>query len=182
MKVVETKLSGVYLIEPKVFPDARGFFYESYSAQKLAIQGINTVFVQDNHSKSVKGVLRGLHYQKGEAAQTKLVRCIVGEIFDVAVDLRKDSPTFGQWFGCVLSAENNKQLYIPKGFAHGFAVLSDEAEFLYKCDAYYNPQAERGVLWNDSQLGIDWQIKAPLLSDKDTKWPTLANISAEDLF
>jgi dTDP-4-dehydrorhamnose 3,5-epimerase len=180
MKVIETKLQGVYLIEPKVFPDARGFFYESYSAQKLAAQGITTVFVQDNHSKSVKGVLRGLHYQKGEAAQTKLVRCVRGEIFDVAVDLRKASPTFGQWFGCILSAENNRQLYIPKGFAHGFAVLSDEAEFLYKCDAYYNPQAERGLLWNS--LDIDWGIQHPLLSDKDNKLPALANIPTEDLF
>ena len=136
--------------------------------------------MQDNHSKSVKNVLRGLHYQKGEAAQTKLVRCVVGEIFDVAVDLRKNSLTFGQWFGCVLSAENNKQLYIPKGFAHGFAVLSETAEFMYKCDSYYNPQAERGLLWNS--LDIDWGVQNPVLSEKDTKLPILSAIAAEDLF
>jgi dTDP-4-dehydrorhamnose 3,5-epimerase len=182
MKSIETTLKGVFIIEPKVFNDERGFFYESYSAQKLATVGINTIFVQDNHSKSVKGVLRGLHYQKGAAAQTKLVRCVQGEIYDVAVDLRKNSPTFGQWFGCILSAENKKQLYIPKGFAHGFAVLSETAEFLYKCDSYYNPQSERGIIWNDPQLNISWDVSNPIISAKDNKLPLLAAISAEDLF
>lgn len=182
MKVTETKLKGVYVIEPKVFADERGFFYESYTQQKLAAAGINTVFVQDNHSRSVKNVLRGLHYQKGDAAQTKLVRCVVGEIFDVAVDLRQGSPTFGQWVGCVLSAENKKQLYIPKGFAHGFAVLSDTAEFLYKCDAYYDPQAERGIIWNDQKLNIAWGMGEPIVSAKDAKLPSLQDIHSEDLF
>jgi dTDP-4-dehydrorhamnose 3,5-epimerase len=182
MKVTETKLKGVYVLEPKVFADERGFFYESYTQQKLAAAGINTVFVQDNHSRSVRSVLRGLHFQKGDAAQTKLVRCVVGEIFDVAVDLRKSSPTFGQWYGCVLSAENKKQLYIPKGFAHGFAVLSDTAEFLYKCDAYYDPQAERGIIWNDRQLNITWGIDEPIVSAKDAKLPLLQDIHSADLF
>lgn len=182
MKVTETKLKGVFIIEPKVFADERGFFYESYTQRKFIEAGIKTIFVQDNHSRSVKGVLRGLHYQKGNAAQTKLVRCVQGEIFDVAVDLRKTSPTFGQWFGCILSAENKKQLYIPQGFAHGFAVLSDTAEFLYKCDNYYDPQAERGIIWNDPQLGIAWGISNPIISSKDNKLALLKNISAEDLF
>ncbi|MDR2429255.1 MAG: dTDP-4-dehydrorhamnose 3,5-epimerase, partial [Candidatus Margulisbacteria bacterium] len=149
MKVIQTEFPGLLIIEPQVFPDERGFFYESYSQKTFAAVGLDAVFVQDNHSQSGRGTLRGLHFQKGALAQTKLVRCTLGEVYDVAVDLRRGSPTFKQWFGVTLSAANKKQFYIPRGFAHGFAVLSDSAEFQYKCDAYYAPQAEAGILWND---------------------------------
>lgn len=162
---------GLVIITPKIFPDGRGFFLESYKYSDFAENGINEYFTQDNHSRSAKGVLRGLHYQLEPYAQGKLVRCLEGEIFDVAVDIRKSSPTFGKWFSVKLSAENNKMLYIPKGFAHGFVVISDEAEVYYKCTAEYRPSSERGIIWNDSNLNIDWPVKEPVLSEKDSRYP-----------
>ncbi|MGK7940342.1 MAG: dTDP-4-dehydrorhamnose 3,5-epimerase [Crocosphaera sp.] len=168
MKVIQTKIPDVVIIEPRVFGDDRGFFYESYNQKSFTeATGINKNFVQDNHSKSQKNVLRGLHYQI-QQPQGKLVRVVVGEVLDVAVDIRKSSPTFGQWVSCLLSAENKRQFWVPEGFAHGFVVLSDAAEFLYKTTDYYAPQYERSILWNDADLAIDWQLKGePLLSKKD---------------
>lgn len=168
MNVITTDLPGVVIIEPKVFGDDRGFFYESFNAKVFEEKtGISTTFVQDNHSKSQKGVLRGLHYQL-ENTQGKLVRVTHGEVLDVAVDVRRSSPHFGQWVGVRLSADNRRQLWVPEGFAHGFVVLSDSAEFLYKTTDYYNPAAERCIRWDDPDLAIDWQLtEAPLLSAKD---------------
>ncbi len=168
MKVVETSIPDVLIIEPKVFGDERGFFYESFNAAAFeAATGLKRQFVQDNHSKSQRGVLRGLHYQI-QQPQGKLVRVVAGEVFDVAVDLRKSSPSFGRWFGTHLSAQNQHQLWIPEGFAHGFVVLSESAEFLYKTTDYYAPEHERSLLWNDPELGIQWPIdEAPQLSAKD---------------
>lgn len=168
MNVVTTDLPGVLIIEPKVFGDERGFFYESFNAKAFeAATGLNTTFVQDNHSRSQKGVLRGLHYQL-ENTQGKLVRVIAGEVLDVAVDIRRSSPHFGQSVAVRLSAENNRQLWVPEGFAHGFVVLSDYAEFLYKTTDYYTPSAERCIRWDDPALGIDWQLsETPQLSAKD---------------
>ncbi|TLX58967.1 dTDP-4-dehydrorhamnose 3,5-epimerase [Stutzerimonas nosocomialis] len=168
MNVIETSLPGVLVIEPKVFGDARGFFYESFNAARFEdATGIRREFVQDNHSKSQRGVLRGLHYQI-QQPQGKLVRVIAGEVFDVAVDLRRSSPTFGKWFGIHLNAESHRQVWIPEGFAHGFVVLSETAEFLYKTTDYYAPAHERSLLWNDPALGIEWPIdQAPQLSAKD---------------
>jgi len=168
MRVVRTAIPDVLIIEPKVFGDARGFFYECFNAKVFAEStGLNVAFVQDNHSKSVKGVLRGLHYQI-QQPQGKLVRCVQGEVFDVALDIRKNSPTFGQWVGELLSGENKRQLWIPPGFAHGFVVLSETAEFLYKTTDYYAPQFERCIAWNDPDLKIDWQFDGvPALSAKD---------------
>ena len=169
MKVTSLKIPDVKLIEPDVFEDERGFFYESFNQQKLneAI-GKNIAFVQDNHSKSSKGVLRGLHYQDEPFAQGKLVRVIAGEVFDVAVDIRKNSPTYGQWVSEVLSADNCKQLWIPEGFAHGFLALTDEAEFLYKTTDFYNKEAERLIHWNKNDFDIKWPfLKNIILSDKD---------------
>jgi len=183
MKTIETSLPGVLLIEPDVFGDERGFFLESYHAEKFRDLGIPNQFVQDNHSLSRRGTLRGLHYQL-QNPQAKLCRVIRGEVLDVAVDIRIGSPHFGKWMSAILSAENKRQIFVPKGFAHGFLVLSDEAEFLYKCDAFYNPQDERGVLWNDPQIGIDWGIgdgMEVLLSGKDKVNPTLANAGEENL-
>ncbi len=182
MQIKATTLAGVFIITPLVFNDERGFFLESYHYKKFQKLGIPVKFVQDNHSRSIQNTLRGLHYQKGKSAQSKLVRCIAGEIFDVAVDLRKKSPTFGQWFGCILSAENKQQLFVPKGFAHGFSVLSPTAEVTYKCDAYYDQQAEAGIIWNDPELNIDWKIKDAFVSGKDTKLPNLKDIKRKDLF
>lgn len=168
MKVTDTSLPGVKLIEPKVFGDERGFFYESFNRKAFAeAVGVDVDFVQDNHSRSTRGVLRGLHYQLPPHAQGKLVRVVAGEVFDVAVDLRKSSPTFGKWAGVILSAENKKQLWLPAGFAHGFCVLSDWAEFLYKTTDYYSPAHERCVKWDDPTLAIDWPVKSPVLSAKD---------------
>jgi dTDP-4-dehydrorhamnose 3,5-epimerase len=169
MKVTPTAIPDVLIIEPKVFGDARGFFFESYNRQSFqAATCLDVDFVQDNHSKSTKGVLRGLHYQLPPKAQGKLVRVVQGEVFDVAVDLRKSSPTFGRWVGDILSAENKKQLWIPPGFAHGFLTLSNSAEFLYKTTDYYSPEHERGLLWNDPALGIAWPIDGePKLAAKD---------------
>jgi len=161
MKVIETKIPGLLIIEPRVFGDERGFFFESYNEKVFnEATGVSPRFVQDNHSKSVKGVLRGLHYQLPPKAQGKLVRVVQGEVFDVAVDIRKGSPTYGQWVGEVLSAENKKQLWIPPGFAHGFLTLSDTAEFLYKTTDYWSPEHERAILWNDATLKIDWPLNA----------------------
>lgn len=182
MKVIQTEFPGLLIIEPQVFPDERGFFYESYSQKTFAAAGLDAVFVQDNHSQSGRGTLRGLHFQKGALAQTKLVRCTLGEVYDVAVDLRRGSPTFKQWFGVTLSAANKKQFYIPRGFAHGFAVLSDSAEFQYKCDAYYAPQAEAGILWNDPDLNIDWPVAQPIISAKDRQNPRLRDLPEECFF
>ena len=171
----KTSIDGDMVIEPTVFGDARGYFMETYSAAEFSANGITTTFVQDNQSKSRKGVLRGLHFQK-KYSQGKLVRVISGEVFDVAVDLRPGSSTYGKWEGVLLSAENKKQFYIPRGFAHGFLVLSEEAEFVYKCDDFYHPEDEGGLLWNDPDVGIEWPISADmniLLSDKDQKNPLL---------
>ena len=169
MKATQTKIADVLLLEPKVFGDARGFFFESFNHRVFEeATGVKTQFVQDNHSKSAKGVLRGLHYQV-KNPQGKLVRVTQGEVFDVAVDIRKDSSTYGQWVGETLSADNKRQLWIPAGLAHGFVVLSDTAEFLYKTTDYYAPEHERCILWNDPTLAIDWRLngQAPLLSQKD---------------
>ena len=169
MQFSSTKLPGVILVEPKVFEDDRGFIFESYHKQRFAEQGLPLNFCQDNHSRSKKGALRGIHYQIRQA-QGKLVRVVIGEIYDVAVDLRKSSPTFGQWMGMYLSAENKKQIYIPPGFGHGFYVVSDWAEVLYKATDYYAPQWERTLLWNDPDVNIDWPLspgEEPILSSKD---------------
>ncbi|SDJ00493.1 dTDP-4-dehydrorhamnose 3,5-epimerase [Pseudomonas abietaniphila] len=168
MKVTVSELPEVLIIEPKVFGDERGFFYESFNAKTFAAEtGVTTPFVQDNHSRSQKGVLRGLHYQI-ENAQGKLVRVTAGKVLDIAVDIRRSSPRFGKWFGLELSAENAKQLWIPPGFAHGFVVLSDNADFLYKTTDYYTPSAERCIRWDDPDLAIDWRLsEAPTLSAKD---------------
>ncbi len=170
MQVIETTIPGLLVIEPRVFGDERGFFFESFNEKAFNAATGNTLpFVQDNHSKSVKGVLRGLHYQLPPKAQGKLVRVVQGEVFDVAVDIRKDSPTYGQWVGEVLSADNKKQLWIPPGFAHGFLTLSDTAEFLYKTTDYWSPEHERAILWNDATLNIQWPLNAmaPTLAAKD---------------
>ncbi|WP_236184914.1 dTDP-4-dehydrorhamnose 3,5-epimerase [Pseudomonas juntendi] len=168
MNIIPTEIPDVLIIEPTVYGDSRGFFFEAFNAREFARQtGVNVEFVQDNHSRSVKGVLRGLHFQV-ENTQGKLVRVVQGEIRDVAVDVRKSSPTFGQWVAVNLSAANHRQLWIPAGFAHGFAVLSESAEFLYKTTDYYNPGADRCIRWDDPHLAIDWGLQQPpLLSDKD---------------
>jgi dTDP-4-dehydrorhamnose 3,5-epimerase len=175
MKIETTPLEGVLLITPQVFGDDRGFFMETYNAAKTADQGLPEVFVQDNHSRSSKGVLRGLHYQYPQW-QGKLVRVIAGEIFDVAVDIRRDSPTFGQWYGAFLNEENKQQLYIPEGFAHGFCVTSDTADVVYKCTSDYQPSQDAGVRWNDPEINIDWPISEPILSDKDKVSPFLKEL------
>lgn len=177
MNLMKTKIDGLYLIEPTVFSDERGYFFESYNMKKLEeVIPENYVFIQDNESKSSYGVLRGLHYQLAPYSQTKLVRVIQGTVYDVAVDLREGSPTFREWFGVELSGENKKQFLVPKGFAHGFVVLSETAIFAYKCDDYYNPRAERGIIYNDSELGIDWKIDSDdiVIAEKDKKWPLMA--------
>jgi dTDP-4-dehydrorhamnose 3,5-epimerase len=172
MRVISTEIPDVLIVEPKVFGDARGFFFESYNQQQWeAATGLTHAFVQDNHSRSAKGVLRGLHYQIAQP-QGKLVRCVVGEVFDVAVDLRANSPTLGKWVGVHLSADNKRQMWIPEGFAHGFLVLSESAEFLYKTTDYYAPQHERSIAWNDPGLAIAWPLDGnPQLSSKDTAAP-----------
>jgi dTDP-4-dehydrorhamnose 3,5-epimerase len=169
-KVSATDLKGLIIIEPKVFIDERGYFMETYNARDLKSAGLYDGFVQDNQSKSVKGVLRGLHFQK-RRPQGKLVRVISGAVFDVAVDLRAGSTSFKRWFGLILSADNMKQLYIPPGFAHGFLVLSEEAEVVYKCTDYYDPEDEEGIVWNDPDIGVDWPISDQvILSVKDAQW------------
>lgn len=167
MKVIDTKIPDVKLLEPQVFGDERGFFMETFRDEWFKQNIADRTFVQENHSKSVKGVLRGLHYQT-ENTQGKLVRVVSGAVFDVAVDMRENSPTFGQWVGEILSAENKRQLWVPEGFAHGFYVLTDEAEFTYKCTDYYNPKAEHSLIWNDEAVGIEWPLEGePSLSAKD---------------
>lgn len=175
MKVIETSLPGVLLLEPKVFGDARGFFMETYHGKRYHDAGIREEFVQDNLSFSARGVLRGLHFQNPNA-QGKLVHVLQGEVFDVAVDIRKGSPHYGKWFGVTLSAENKKQLYIPPDFAHGFVVTSETALFAYKCTNLYDPASERSIIWNDPDIGIDWPLRQPALSGKDAAAPTLAAI------
>ena len=172
MQVIETALEGVRIIEPRVFEDRRGFFFESYNERVYAEQGITDAWVQDNHSRSARGTLRGLHYQTAPG-QAKLVRVVAGVVYDVAVDIRWGSPTFGQHVGVMLSAENKRQLYIPVGFAHGFCVVSESADFLYKVTSYYAPQDERGIRWDDPELAIPWPVDEPILSDRDLALPLL---------
>lgn len=175
MKIKETPLKDCYIIEPTIFEDDRGYFFEKFNENKFEeLTGMNGHFVQDNISKSSYGVLRGLHLQKGEHAQAKLVSCLEGRVYDVAVDLRKDSPTYGKCFGIELTAENKLQLYVPRGFGHGFSVLSETAVFSYKCDNFYNKESEGSVLWNDKDLNIDWQLPEQdvVLSEKDKISPT----------
>ena len=176
MQIQTTAIPDVFIIEPKAFGDERGFFYESFNARKFEeLTGVATNFVQDNHSKSAKNVLRGLHYQL-QQTQGKLVRVVAGEVFDVAVDIRKSSPTFGHWVGVVLSGENKRQLWVPPGFAHGFVVTSESAEFLYKTTDYWAPEFERSILWNDPAIGIEWPVDStPMLSGKDQNGKLLAD-------
>lgn len=182
MKVIKTTIEDVVIIEPDVFGDARGYFFESYSQKKFDEQVRPVKFVQDNESKSKYGVLRGLHFQKGRDAQSKLVRVVKGRVLDVAVDIRKGSPTFGQYVAVELTEDNHRQLFVPRGFAHGFSVLSEEAIFQYKCDNLYAPQSEGAIVWNDPDIAIDWQLPAEdvLLSAKDANHPQLKD--ATDLF
>tara|TARA_R110000868_G_scaffold111489_1_gene301036 strand:- start:9720 stop:10265 length:546 start_codon:yes stop_codon:yes gene_type:complete len=179
MNAIETPLQGCYILEPNIFEDDRGYFFESFNANKFnSAIGQEVFFVQDNQSFSNKGVIRAIHYQIGEYAQAKLVRVLSGAVLDVAVDLRKESPTFGQHFAIELTADNKKQLFIPKGFGHGFAVLSETAEFFYKCDNFYNKSSEGGIIYNDDTLNIDWQLPEELIkvSEKDLELPTLEKV------
>jgi len=180
MKVIETGLPGVLLLEPKVFGDARGFFMETWQAARYHEAGMPERFVQDNHSRSRRGVLRGLHYQLTQP-QGKLVWVTRGAVFDAAVDIRRGSPTFGRWYGCVLDDVDHRQLYIPPGFAHGFCVVSEEADFFYKCTDYYHPQSEQGIAWNDPEIGIDWPLREVSLSGKDQQNPRLSAQAPENL-
>lgn len=185
IKITETKLKDVKILEPAVFGDHRGFFTESYSQEDFKAVGIEFDFVQDNHSLSTQpGVLRGLHFQKGEAAQTKLIRVVTGVVLDVIVDIRKGSPTYGQWEGYILSEYNHRQLLVPKGFAHGFVTLTPDVNFLYKCDNYYNAEADGGIAFDDPDLGINWPISIDkaITSEKDMKHPTLKEFEAENPF
>lgn len=181
MKVQATHLDGVLIIAPKVFGDARGFFLETFQTRRYAEAGIPGPFVQDNHSRSARGVLRGLHYQI-QRPQGKLVMVTKGAVFDVAVDIRRNSPTFGQWFGAELSDDNHHQLYVPPGFAHGFCVLSEQADFLYKCTEYYIPELERSIIWNDPDIAVAWPLDAPSLSARDALAPRLKDVRPADLF
>jgi dTDP-4-dehydrorhamnose 3,5-epimerase len=180
MKRIDTPLPGVCLIEPPVFEDERGFFLETYHERKFEELGIRDRFVQDNHSRSVANTLRGLHYQI-EAPQAKLCRVVQGKVLDVVVDIRRGSPHFGKWESRVLSADNKLQMYVPPGFAHGYLVLSETAEFLYKCSEFYRPELERGVAWYDPEIGISWGIQTPILSAKDRRNPPLADIAEAEL-
>jgi dTDP-4-dehydrorhamnose 3,5-epimerase len=176
------KIPDVILVTSKSFLDDRGFFLENFKNSQFTTNGIKTKFVQDNFSHSIKGVLRGLHYQKNPKAQAKFVTALRGEIFDVAVDIRKNSPTFGQWVGEILSDENHKSLYIPEGFAHGFCVLSEEADVFYKVNNEYSPENERGIIWNDPEININWPIDVPILHDKDSKLPLLENTDTDFIY
>ena len=180
MKVLPTKLDGVYIIEPQVFSDPRGFFMETYHERKYSEAGIEQLFVQDNLSSSIRGTLRGLHYQINHG-QAKLIQVVKGAIFDVAVDIRRGSPYFGQWTGVHLTGDNKLQVFISEGFAHGFCVLSEAAEVVYKCTDFYAPEDEGGILWSDPDLAIDWPVEKPLLSDKDSRLPRLADVPPERL-
>ena len=181
MNIIKTDIEGLLVIEPRVFGDSRGYFFESYNTKAFEEAVGNVTFVQDNESKSSYGVVRGLHFQKPPYAQAKLVRVVKGKVLDVAVDLRKNSPTFGKYGAMELSEENHRQMFIPRGFAHGFSVLSEEVIFQYKCDNFYAPQSEGAVAWDDPDLGIDWKVPADkaLLSDKDRKHPRLRDILGE---
>ena len=176
MEIIKSNIEGVVIIEPRIFEDSRGYFFESFSEREFVEKVCNTRFVQDNESKSSYGVVRGLHFQLPPHAQSKLVRVVEGAVLDIAVDIRRGSPTFGKYVAVELSAENHRQLFIPRGFAHGFAVLSETAVFQYKCDNYYAPQSEGAIAWNDAEIGIDWRIPADkvILSAKDMAHPTLA--------
>jgi len=178
MEIIETPIKDLVIIKPRVFADARGFFFESYNETNYKAAGIDIHFCQDNQSKSSYGVIRGLHYQLLPQSQSKLVSVVQGSVWDVAVDLRKNSPTFGQWYGVELTEENQLQFLIPQGFAHGFSVLSETAVFTYKCDNFYSPKLERGIMYNDPALAIDWKIPADkaIISDKDTKHPLLKDV------
>lgn len=183
MKITKTKLDGVVILEPQVFGDNQGFFMESWSKRKMEEAGFFYDFVQDNHSSStVKGTLRGIHFQKGEWCQAKLVRCTRGAVLDVAVDLRKNSLTYKQWVGVELSEDNKKQLLIPRGFGHGFVTLTDHVEFMYKADNYYAPQADGGIRWNDPTIGVEWGVNDPILSEKDKTNPWFADMEDELTF
>lgn len=177
MEVIQTAIEGVLLIKPKIWGDARGYFVETWQQERYAEAGMTLPFVQDNHSRSSYGILRGLHYQKTRP-QGKLVSVSLGKVYDVAVDIRKDSPTYGQWFGAELTAENQHQLWVAPGLAHGFVVTSDVAHFHYKCTEYYHPEDEAGILWNDPTLNINWPVAAPILSAKDTVAPLFADFVA----
>ena len=176
------EIPDVKLIIPNHYDDERGYFLESYKESEFYANGINIKFVQDNFSHSIKGVLRGLHYQKNPKSQSKLVTALRGEIFDVAVDIRKNSPTYGQWVSEILSEKNHKLLYIPEGFAHGFCVLSEEADVFYKVNNEYSPENERGIIWNDSQININWPIDVPVLHDKDSALPLLQNADIDFIY
>ncbi len=180
LEIIETSLPGVLVVKPRVFVDPRGFFMETYRENVLGAAGVREQFVQDNHSRSSRDVLRGLHYQL-QNPQAKLCRVSSGEVLDIAVDIRVGSPNFGKWVSVLLSGENHLQLYIPKGFAHGFAVRSETADFLYKCSEYYDASDDRGVLWNDPEIGIDWQTQSPILSDKDRRNLPLSQIARDQL-
>ena len=185
MQVTETALPGVLIIEPKVWSDPRGFFFESFRADRFEeATGVRTAFVQDNHSRSAQGILRGMHYQL-DHPQSKLCRVVQGEVLDVAVDIRRGSPTFGTWVSVLLSADNKRQIFVPRGFAHGFVVLSETVEFLYKCDEFYHPEDERGIAWDDPDIGIVWNLPADYppvtLSGKDQRNPRLAEAAPDDL-
>jgi len=182
IQLIDTPLPGLKCLQPQVFRDERGFFLESYSQRTLSGLGLQEVCIQDNHSRSVRGVLRGLHYQDMSAPMAKLVRCTRGAIFDVAVDLRAGSPTFGRWFGVELTEENHTQLFVPVGFAHGFAVLSEVADLQYKCTNYYTPQAEGAIRWDDAQIGIEWPIRDPILSRRDAAAMSLRDYSHQPAF
>lgn len=180
MKIIETSLPGALLIEPRVFGDDRGFFYESFNEARFLANGLDVRFAQTNVSRSARGVLRGLHYQ-WPSPQGKLVSVLEGEVFDVAVDIRPGSPTFRQWIGVMLSADNKRHFWIPEGFAHGFCVVSEFATFTYQCTALYEQTADAAIRWDDSDIGVDWPISTPLLSDKDLRAPFLKNVAAERL-
>ncbi|MCF8070279.1 MAG: dTDP-4-dehydrorhamnose 3,5-epimerase [Desulfobacterales bacterium] len=180
MKILPTTIDGPLIIEPDVYGDHRGYFMETYRQERLRPLGIDTSFIQDNLSFSVKNTLRGLHYQI-KKPQAKLVQVVTGEVYDVAVDIRQNSPTFGQWVGALLSEENKRQFYVPEGFAHGFCVMSESAHFVYKCSNYYNPQDEGGIMWSDPDIGIEWPVKNPVISEKDLHNPCFKDLSENKL-
>lgn len=183
MNVIRTDVLDVYILEPKVFGDNRGWFMESWSLREMNENGLHYNFVQDNQSYSAyKGTLRGLHFQKGGASQAKLVRCGKGAVLDVAIDLRKGSPTYKKWIAVELSAENKRQLLIPRGFAHAFLTLADDVEFLYKADNYYVPQADRTIIWNDQEIGVKWGLESPIVSEKDAKAPNFFDCDADFIY